>query len=76
MTEYKLFKQSMYERTVGFYETYGISVFQCGELMRIVRDVSVDRESVERLISRFNNEELATEHLNQAIEEFLYDLEA
>lgn len=75
MREYRLFKQSMYERAVGFYETYGISVFEEGNLTRIVRDVSVDREKVEILVNKLNKEQLETEHLSQVIEEFLYDFE-
>lgn len=73
MKEYRLFEQSMYERAVGFYETYGISVFDEGKLTRIVKDVSVDRDKVERLVKKLNMEQLETEHLNQVIEEFLYD---
>ncbi len=73
MTEYRLFEQSMYERAVGFYKTYGISVFSDGELIRIVRDISVERGKIERLARRFNEEQLEPEHLSQAIEDFLYD---
>ena len=73
MTEYKLFLQKEYDRTVGFYDSYGISVFENGVLTRIVRDISLDRKAVERMIYVFNEEQLDTVHLNQAVEEFLYD---
>lgn len=73
MTEYKLFVQSMYDRSVGFYETYGISVYDNGEIRRIVRDVSLERDRVKSLINRFNLEQLDPAHLSQAVEEFLYD---
>ena len=52
MTEYRLFKQSAYHRAVGFYDTFGISVFVDGELTRIVRDISADREKVEAFPKR------------------------
>ncbi len=74
MTEYRLFKQSAYHRAVGFYDTFGISVFVDGELTRIVRDISADREKVERLARLFNEEQLDPVHLTQAVEDFLYDL--
>jgi len=73
MTEYRLFVQSMYDRSVGFYESYGISVFEDGVLTRIVRDVSVERIKAEELVQLFNEEHLEPEHLSQAIEDFLFD---
>ncbi len=73
MNEYRIFVQSMYDRTCGFYKTYGITVFEGGKLIRVVKDVSSDREKVERLVERFNAENLSPEHLNQAIEDFLLD---
>ena len=73
MTEYRLFVQSKFDRVCGYYHTYGISVFENGRLTRIIRDVSLDREKVDRLIDAFNEGELDAVHLNQAIEEFLYD---
>ena len=30
MKEYRLFVQSMYDRSIGFYETYGIAIFENG----------------------------------------------
>ncbi len=75
MKEYRLFVQTMYDRSVGFYETYGVAVFDDGEMSRVVRDVSVERDKVEALVARFNREHLEPEHLGQAIEEFLFDFE-
>ena len=57
MKEYRLFVQSMYDRSIGFYETYGISVFESGEMTRIIRDISLERDKVEALADRFNAEE-------------------
>lgn len=73
MKEYRLFVQSMYDRSIGFYETYGISVFESGEMTRIIRDISLERDKVEALAERFNTEQPDTDHLDQLIEEFLYD---
>ena len=73
MTEYKLFTESMYDRIVGFYKTYGISVFEDGKLTRIIKDISLDRDAVERLICAFNDEKIEAVHLSQAIDEFLYE---
>ena len=73
MKEYRLFAQSMYDRVVGHYETFGVSVFEDGVMIRIVRDVSPDRKRVEALVSEFNREHLEPVHLDQAIEDFLLD---
>ena len=69
MTEYRLHVQSVYDRADG----YGISVVENGAVLRIVRDVSLDREMVEALVGCFNRYGLEPEHLDQAIEDFLYD---
>lgn len=74
--KYRLFVQSMYDRSVGYYDAYGVAVTENGEIKRIIRDVSLDRHKVEALIDRFNQERLEPEHLSQAVEEFLYDFEA
>ena len=71
MAEYRIYIQSMYDRACGFYETYGISVFDGGVLTRIVKDVTPDREKAERLIAAFNEGDLDPTHLSQAIEDFL-----
>lgn len=76
MLEYRVFVQSMYDRCCGFYETYGISLFDNGEMIRIIRDVSVEREKVEHLIDQLNSEQLEPQHLNQVIEDFLTDFDA
>lgn len=63
----------MYDRNIGFYEAYGISVFKNGGITRIIRDISLDRDKVEALVDRFNDEQPDIDHLDQVIEEFLYD---
>lgn len=76
MTEYRLFVHNNYDRACGFYHTYGVSVFEDGRLTRIVKDISPDREKIERLIAAFNEGGLDAVHLNQAVEEFLLDFES
>ena len=73
MTEYKLFEESKYNRLCGFYITYGIIVFEDGLHTRTISDISVNKEKVEQLISAFNELELSPRHLNEAVEDFLYD---
>ena len=73
MKEFRLFVQSMYDRSVGFYETFGISVFENNEITRIIRDISVDRGKVEALAAQCNAEQPDAAHLDQVIEDFLCD---
>lgn len=74
MAEYRLFVEKMYDRTCGFYETYGISVCENGIPTRIVKDISLDDQKVSSLVRAFNDEQLDPAHLNQAVEDYLYDL--
>ena len=73
MIRYEFFREYRYDRLLGFYETYGISVFENGRLIRSIRDISTERDRVSALTQRFNSEQLETCHLDQAMEEFLYD---
>lgn len=73
MTEYRLFAESKYEKTCGFYNTYGIVAFVDGEMCRIVKDISMNREHVSEMVKLFNSEELELCHLSRAVEDYLYD---
>ncbi len=75
MVEYKLLKQKKYYNNCGFYNTYGIVVFKNEKHVRTVCDISTNEEKVQMLIEKFNAYELDPEHLTQAVEDFLYDLE-
>ena len=72
---YELFTESKYDRRWGFYSTYGIVAVDGGQIRRIVKDISVDRDKVEALAAAFNREGLELTHLSQAVEDFLYDFE-
>ena len=73
MKEYRLFAQSVYDEAAVL-ETYGIMLCEDNQIVRIIPDISVDREKVGSLVSDFNRYGLEPEHLDQAIEDFLYDL--
>ncbi len=75
MVEYKLLRQEKYYNNCGFYITYGIVVFINGKHARTVCDITTNEEKVQKLVEKFNAYKLAPEHLTQAIEDFLYDLE-
>ena len=75
MIHYEMFFEYKNDSKLGLYGTYGIAAFRDGKLMRIINDVSCDREKVTALTDRFNENFLEPEHLSQAVEEFLYDFE-
>ena len=75
MNHYELFFEYKTDSAIGLYGTYGIAAFLDGKLVRIIDDVSCDREKVKALTDSFNQHHLEIEHLSQAVEEFLYDFE-
>lgn len=75
MIHYEVFREYRFDRTFGFYETYGISAFENGRIAYTIKDISTDKDKINALTQRFNTEQLELQHMRQAIEEFLYDLE-
>lgn len=51
--------------------TYGIDVYHKGCKLCEVKDITVDREKLERLISLCNREQLSLLHLWDVVEDFL-----
>lgn len=56
-------------------ETYGITVYEHGDLLFVIDDISLDKEKIDRLVECFNKERLSPSHLDEALENFLYDFE-
>lgn len=75
MIDYKLLTQRKYDSSYGAYDTYGVSVSVCGKTVRVIEDISLEKEKVAALISLCNREALSPEHLDEIVESFLYDFE-
>ena len=75
MIQYELQKEHAYNSEYGVYETYGVAAYLDDKLIRSVGDISLSREKVERLVRRFNEEQLSPAQLDEVIECFLYDFE-
>ena len=75
MIRYELLAQRLDDSEYGSVLTYGVTVLDHGEIIRSVEDISLDKEKVGALITRFNQERLSPVHLDEAIENFLYDFE-
>ena len=73
MIEYELLKQQRYDSVYGLYDTYGVCVTENGRIIREIGDISLDREKTSALIGSFNTEHLSPDHLDDCIEDFLYD---
>lgn len=57
----------------GEYLTYGIEA-KTGFESKTVKDVTTEKAKIIALVNVFNEEGLSIVHLEQAIEDFLYDL--
>ena len=75
MIHYRLFPERLCGEELGEYETYGIIAANDAGGLKIIHDVSCDRERAEALTALFNAEELDPIHLDEAIESFLYTFE-
>ncbi|MBQ3285872.1 MAG: hypothetical protein IJH40_09565 [Ruminococcus sp.] len=75
MISYRLYTEQKLDRENGVYGTYGISVCRGFSVIRVIEDISLDKDKVISLIDTFNKEHLSPAHLDEAIENFLYDFE-
>ena len=73
MTEYRVFSQLIKDSENGEYEAFGIAAVCSGEVMFSVGDISGSFEEVSSLAALFNEEVLSPLHLENAVEDFLYD---
>ncbi len=75
MVTYKLFAERKYDAEYGYYQAYGIRAEASGDILRDIGDISDDREKVAALVGLYNDCRLSPEHLDEMIEDFLYDFE-
>lgn len=72
---YELFSERKFQEEYGWYHTHGILAVSCGQTVSVIGDITLDKEKLLLLIAKFNEEKLELPHLEQVIEEFLYDFE-
>lgn len=75
MIEYKLLAQRKYDSSFGAYDTYGITISNGGKTVRVIEDISTEKANVTALISHCNHGALSPDHLDEIVENFLYDFE-
>lgn len=75
MISYKRFSEQMQSDERGTYETYGIIAESADEVVRTIHDLSPDGDKVQALVEIFNEGRLSVDHLDIAVENFLYDFE-
>lgn len=73
MIQYDLQIGHAYNSEYGAYVTYGITAFSRGKVICTIEDISLDKKKVEQLVKCFNEEQLSPAHLEEAIENYLYD---
>lgn len=54
---------------IGEYTSFGIAAHGSASVDVVVYDISTDRQFVEELVQRFEAEQLAPEHLRDAVED-------
>lgn len=75
MVEYKIQTQTININDKMSYTSYGIIAISGEKIAITIDDVSTDKTAVEKLINKFNTQKLSLCHLEQAIEDYLYNLE-
>lgn len=64
----------------GFIRTYGIEMRMCAKnasesvLLLLIPDISTDREQIQRLVEWMDKLQIHPVHVEDVIEDFLYDL--
>ena len=75
LTNYELFPEHLTDSESGDYVAYGIRAVKNGRSVLAIGDISAEKDKVAALVRKFNTEQLSPEHLNEAVEDFLYDFE-
>ena len=52
-------------------KTYGIAVIENKKCIRIIKDISMDRNAVKRFVKDLNDSQIELVHLDDVIEDFL-----
>ena len=75
MLTYKLRKDNLFHQDIGNYTSYGIDVVDemSGLSIYFILDISTEKKPLENLISLCNKLRLDIIHLNDVVEDFLYD---
>ena len=73
MVFYKLRKDKLFLKDVGFYSAYGIDAFEVvsSTPTRSIPDISLEKEPLEKLIHLCNCLDLDIIHLDDVVEDFL-----
>lgn len=72
---FRLFTQRKTAEGFGEYTAYGIEAVEQNQIICQIEDISVDKDEMLRLIEKFNHEKPELSHMEQVIEDFLYDFE-
>ena len=75
MVEYKIQTQTISQNDNLNYTSYGIVAISGEKIVTVVGDVSTDKIAIEKLVQKFNTHKLSLCHLEQAIEDYLCNLE-
>ena len=73
MIHYDLLTGQAHSNEYGTYETYGITASRCGNIVCTIEDISLEKNKVEQLVKLCNEEHLPPAHLEETVENFLYD---
>ncbi|MBQ9680712.1 MAG: hypothetical protein IJV48_08545 [Ruminococcus sp.] len=72
---FRLLTQRKTAEEFSEYTAYGIEAAEQNQIISQIEDISTDKEKMLWLIEKFNNEKPELSHMEQMIEDFLYDFE-
>ena len=72
--EYKPVRQTLNNKEIGTYVTYGIDVKNSKERITFVSDVTTSKQEAHKLASRCTEAQLDPIQLEEIVEDFLVDL--
>ncbi len=69
---YRFVEQHLYNEYIGYYRSYGVEISDENyNIIRIIDDVSVDKEAISSLVSLCNQLKLDVIHIDDVIDDFL-----
>jgi len=71
MISYKMRCDQLKNEDIGRYIAFGIDIFQDGNPIRRIRDVSTNEKKLQKLISLLNILQLDMIHIDDIIEDFI-----
>ena len=71
---YEVIREELHSDELGDYVTYGIQMSAENNVLKMISDVSTNREYVKELVQRCNSEQLDPIHIDDVVSDFIQEV--